>query len=109
MQFRHALSRTLTAHRSACLYAAAAVTWGGATAAAWEDVDTDAMMLLVVAALASVVIAFQHTMLTRHQQAADRLNRAILSRPHDRDHEVTGPFATVSGLHERRGQRASQL
>ena len=108
MQFRHALSQTLTAHRPAILYTIAAAAWGGAIAAAAEDVDTDIMLLTAVAALASVVIAFQHTMLMRHQQAADRLNRAILSRPHDRDHEETGPFAIVSALHGRSAHGGSR-
>ena len=102
MHIRHALSQTLAAHRPAILYSTAATAWGGAIAAAIEDVDIDAMLLVAVAALASVVIAFQHTMLVRHQQSADRLNRAILSRPHDRDHEETGPYATVAALRERR-------
>ncbi len=101
MSLRTALSQTLAAHRPATLYSISAVTWGGAIAAAVKDVDIDAMLVIAVAALASVVIAFQHTMLLRHQQAADRLNRAILSRPHDRDHEVTGPYASVASLRER--------
>lgn len=108
MPFRPALSRTLTAHRSACLYATAAATWAGAIAAAAEDVGIDVMLLMSVAALASAVIAFQHAALLRHQQASEALARTVLSRPHDRDHEETGPYAIVSSLRERRGQAARQ-
>ena len=102
MQFRHALSRTPTAQ---ILYGTAALAWGGAIAAAAADVDTDIMLLLAVAALATTIIAFQHTMLGRHQAISERLNQTILSRPHDRDHEVTGPYAVVASLRERRGPR----
>jgi len=105
VQFRHALSRTLTAQ---ILYGTAALAWGGASAAAAENVRTDVMLLLAVAALATTIIAFQHTMLGRHQAISESLTRAVVNRPHDRDHEVTGPFATVSGLRERRGQSASR-
>jgi hypothetical protein len=104
---RPALSRTLAAHRPALLYSGAAVTWGGAIAAAVQDVDTDAMLLFAAGALASAVIAFQHAMLTRHQAVSEALTRAVVNRPHDRDHEVTGPFAAVSELRERRERGAS--
>jgi len=107
VQFRHALSQTLAAHRPACLYSLATVTWGGAIAAAVDDVDIDAMLVFAVAALASVVIAFQHAMLIRHQETTESLNRTILSRPHDRDHEETGPYATVAALHGRSARGGS--
>lgn len=98
MSFR--LPQTLAAHRPAILYATSAVTWAATAAAAYEDVDMDAMLLLAAAALASALIAFQHAMLTRHAAASEALTRAIINRPHDRDHEETGPFAPVAPVSE---------
>ena len=97
------------------MYGIAAVTWGGAIAATADNVHGDIMRLLTTAALAATVIAFQYAAFLRHRhdseearRATEALTRAILSRPHDRDHEETGPFATVSALRERRGHASSQ-
>jgi len=90
------------------MYGIAAVTWGGAIAATADNVHGDIMRLLTTAALAATVIAFQYAAFLRHRhdseearRATEALTRAILSRPHDRDHEETGPFAIVSALHGR--------
>ena len=110
--FRHALSQTLAARRPVILYGIAAITWGGAIAATADDVRGDFTRLLSTAALAATVIAFQYAAFLRHRhdseearRATEALTRAILSRPHDRDHEVTGPYATVSGLRALASQR----